>query len=192
MRKAMDTIAETMGVEKYDYKNTSRELYTVYRKYDNNGEVVGSSSIHVSSLESKGTKKIIEIALTILFSENNGKVIIMDEFDDAVHLKLSKALIRLFNSAGNKNQFILTSHELQLLDCDLRKDQIYLLEKDFEGQSSLYSLFDFNELNSTPRNDISFFKRYMRGQFGAVPTIDIQGMLNSLTGEEQNGEKIWK
>ena len=38
------------------------------------------------------------------------------------------------------NQIISTTHELQLLDQNLRVDQIYLFEKDFEGISTLDSM----------------------------------------------------
>ncbi|MBC8715015.1 hypothetical protein FXW04_05325 [Staphylococcus pseudintermedius] len=36
----------------------------------------------------------------------------MDEFDDSLHLNLSKIMIKLFNLMENRSQFILTSHQL--------------------------------------------------------------------------------
>ena len=89
-------------------------------------------------------------------------------------------MLKIFNTASNKKQFILSSYELQLLDCELRKDKIWLVEKDYIGRSHLYSIFDFNDFTSSSRTDISFFRRYMKGQFGAIPNIDYEGMISSL------------
>ena len=106
----------------------------------------------------------------------------MDEFDIALHLELSKALVKVINSPENKNQMIMSSHTLELMDCDLRVDQIYLMEKDFKGFSSVYSLFDFEDLPSVARSDIKFAKRYINGQFGAMPTIESDEISKVLFG----------
>lgn len=152
-----------------------KELFTVYKEYNSDGEVIGAFSLPLA-LESAGTRKMIRIALAIIASlENDNKILIFDEFSNHFHLNLSLALIKIFNSLNNKNQFILTTHELQLLDSEIRKDQIYFASKDFDGESKLYSLFDFVELNT--RNDISFVKRYLEGRFGAVPQVDVEKIL---------------
>lgn len=155
------------------------EFYSVYNKYDNMGNIVGKDTISYE-LESSGTKKMINLALTIIASHNRNITMIIDEFDDSFHLSLSKALLKIINSESNFNQFIFSSHDLNFFDCDLRVDQIYLAEKRFDGVSDLYSLFDFKDMIGYSRNDISFFKRYLEGQFGALPDIDLDGMLNLL------------
>ena len=127
-------------------------------------------------MESTGTKQMMAVALTLLYSLHKDRVIIMDEFDDSFHLSLTKALLNIINSESNTNQFIFTTHNLNLLDSNLRVDQIYLMEKDFMGKTDVYSLFDFNELKGVSRSDISFAKRYLNGQFGALPDIDVEGM----------------
>lgn len=172
-------------------------INTIYHQYDFNKNDLKEVKIPLS-FESSGTRKFIEIILSILHSNNKGKVLIFDEFDDSFHLKVSQALIKLFNSEFNNNQFILTSHELQHLDCDLRKDQLYLVEKDFNGESQLYSLFDFNKLstsgssiyeNKNSRHDISFTKRYLEGQFGSLPNIDFDNLFYELSNVMgSNGE----
>ena len=154
---------------------TTIEIYSIYKKYDENGKVVGKEKIPYE-MESSGTKKMMAVALTLLDSLHKERVIIMDEFDDSFHLSLTKALLNIINSESNKNQFIFTTHNLNLLDSNLRVDQIYLMEKDFLGKTDVYALFDFNELNGVSRRDISFAKRYLNGQFGALPDIDVEGM----------------
>lgn len=154
---------------------TTIEIYSIYKKYDENGKVVGEEKIPYE-MESSGTKKMMAVALTLLYSLHKDRVIIMDEFDDSFHLSLTKALLNIINSESNTNQFIFTTHNLNLLDSNLRVDQIYLMEKDFMGKTDVYSLFDFNELKGVSRSDISFAKRYLNGQFGALPDIDVEGM----------------
>ena len=154
---------------------TTFEVYSIYKKYDENGRVVGKEKIPYE-MESSGTQKMMAVALTLLDSLHEDRVIVMDEFDDSFHLSLTNALLNIINSESNTNQFIFTTHNLNLLDSNLRVDQIYMTEKDFLGKTDLYSLFDFNDIQGVSRSDISFIKRYLNGQFGALPDIDIEGM----------------
>lgn len=183
-KKLISELMNEMNIQvDFEPLSVGRELRTVYKKYNEDGLVIGEEDIPIS-LESAGTRKIIDIALAMIACQNHNKILIFDEFDDSFHLNLSSSLIKIFNSTYNKNQFILTSHELHHLDCDIRKDQIYLTEKEFDGESHLFSLFDFNELNSTPRNDISFIRRYLDGQFGAIPNVRMEEMLETLSKME--------
>lgn len=170
--------------------HTNMRLLTVHKVYDLEGNYVGNKKMAMSS-ESRGTQKILMIALSIISAELNGdgKTLLFDEFDDSLHLELSQALIKIFNSKPNKNQFILTTHELQLLDAPIRVDQIYLVEKDFQGISDLSSIFDFKDMRNSSRQGVSFMKRYIEGRFGAKPVIDPDEMLASLSSvqDEANG-----
>lgn len=161
--------------------HSGQELYAVHKKYNDDGDVVGKEEIPLS-MESRGTRKIFMIALSIINAQlnGNGKTLLFDEFDDSLHFEISKALIKIFNSVSNKNQFILTTHELQLLNLDLRTDQIYLMEKDFQGRSDLKSIFDFKDSRDTSRHDVKYMKRYIEGRFGALPQIQVDEMLKSL------------
>lgn len=48
---------------------------------------------------------------------------------------------------------------------NLRRDELYLVEKDSFGKSKLYSLSEFKNL----RVDADYEKKYLTGQFGAIP-----------------------
>ena len=87
-------------------------------------------------------QKLIGLALNILFNPEE-KVFVFDEFDDAFHQELSGTLLEAFNAMETNTQFILTSHELHLMDNQLRKDQIYFTDKNYRGASELYALYDF-------------------------------------------------
>lgn len=169
------------------------ELFTMHKEYGTDGVFLGKTKKMPIDSESRGTQKILMIALSIINAElnDNGKTLLFDEFDDSLHLELSQALIKIFNSEANKNQFILTTHELQLLDSKVRVDQIYFVEKDFHGISDLSSIFDFNDPRNISRSGVSYMKRYLEGRFGAKPIIDSDEMLESLgdmKGKEPNHE----
>lgn len=164
------------------------EIDLMYDKYDTEGNFVELAPISLN-LDSAGTKKFIRLILAILDANQNGnnKILVLDEFDDSFHLALSQELIHLFNSKYNENQFVLTSHELQHMDCDIRKDQIFLIEKDYDGESHLFSLFDFNNVNAAgnsnyknSRQDMSFFKQYLRGSFGGNPKLVKRGLIEVM------------
>ena len=157
-----------------------KELYTIHKIYDDD-EVIDYGELPLSN-ESVGTQRLFYIVLAMMLAQINGnrKTIVIDEFDDSLHVELASALVKIFNSKENMNQFIVTTHDVQLLDSALRIDQIYLLDKDFHGLSNLKSIFDFEDARNKGRRDISFAKRYLQGKFGAVPVIDVEGLLDVL------------
>ena len=59
-------------------------------------------------------------------------------------------------------------------------DQIYFVEKNFMGQSDLKSAFDFTDSRGNARRDAGFAKKYIQGQYGAVPVIDMDSLLRML------------
>ncbi|EGO5014179.1 ATP-binding protein [Enterococcus faecalis] len=181
LKGLMTTLNEGQINEEFPEEQIIENLYTVYKKYDDKGNVIGKQRIPIE-MESSGTQKIIYIALNILFCQNENKVIVLDEFDDAFHEELANALVKIFNSKSNTTQFLVTSHELNLMDNNLRKDQIYFVEKDFTGESDLYSIFDFDD---NTRGDIGYYKRYIRGAFGAVPNIDAQKLVKMFASDKE-------
>lgn len=63
-----------------------------------------------------------------------------------------------------------TDEELDL--SGLRRDEIWFVEKDERGVSTLYSLADFvDEDGSRIRKDESYEKNYLIGKYGAIPTL---------------------
>lgn len=55
----------------------------------------------------------------------------------------------------------------------LRRDEIWFVEKDEEGVSTLYSLVDFVDEDGTRiRKDESYEKNYLIGKYGAIPTLN--------------------
>ncbi len=123
-------------------------------------------------MDSKGTVRMLHLSCVIVDAYNKGKTIFIDEFDTAFHVSICEFLMAIMNSKRNENnQFVVTSHEIDLLDQPLRSDQIWFVNKSFKNESELYSLFDFADLHKK-RGDISYAKRYLKGEFGATPVIN--------------------
>ena len=117
--------------------------------------------------ESDGTIRIMDLAEVLLTTEP--RVFVIDELDRCLHPQLSYRFIQrvLAHITKNPIQVIVTSHESRLLDLDLlRRDEIWFVEKR-KGESSLYSLEEFNE-----RIDRKIDKAYLDGRYGGVPLFE--------------------
>ena len=129
-----------------------------------------SEEIPFGIIDSTGTKKTTKLIYTFLNAIKNNKILIIDELESSLHTLVTKALIAYYNSQDNTNsQLIATSHDLLLLDDKylLRKDQIWFIHKDNEG-NYLYSLSDFKE-NSENDTRGNVMIKYLKGLFGALP-----------------------
>ncbi len=121
--------------------------------------------------ESEGTRVLFALGGLILQRLDLGGVIFFDEFDNSLHPKLSKFLIKLFHlpqSNHTNAQLVLASHDTTLLDKTLfRKDQIWFTEKNKYGETELFCVTDFKDV---PDN-IPFDEWYLKGKFGGQPHI---------------------
>ena len=136
----------------------------------------GESFVINYDAESIGTRIFLLLAMNILENSHAAKVFLIDEFDRSLHPKLVKILFRIFNEWNNTyTQLIATTHNNDVLDYDLRTDQIWFVDKDYYGVSRLNSAFDFNELKIS---DIK--KNYQEGVYGADQIINDVLMKNIL------------
>ncbi|MDR2832081.1 MAG: ATP-binding protein [Streptococcaceae bacterium] len=161
--------------EKLEISKTELRLRIKHRQYNDLDERIDDFVLDFNQ-ESIGTQKLLYLALIILLNKNS--VIFIDEFDTSLHIELARALLELFNSEENSNQFILTTHELSLMDSDFKREQIYFAERRENGVSDLFSAYDFD--SETNRKDYSYLKRYLQGKFGAVPIIIVDSMKEAL------------
>ncbi len=92
---------------------------------------------------------------------------VVDELNIKLHPLLLKFVIDLFNYKESSAQLIYTTHDTTLLDRKFfRRDQIWFVQKDDYGYSSLSALSDFRI-----RSDASFEKDYLSGVYGGIPTL---------------------
>lgn len=152
------------------------EVYTEHKDSDGNPFQIGLSQ------ESRGTQTFLRLALYMLDNYNDSKVFLLDEFEESLHIRLAEILMKLFNQWNTKNQFITTTHNFNLMDNDLRSDQIWFVEKNHYGESDLYSLFDFDDERVKKKN-ISYKKDYLIGRYGADQIINYS-LLHDVLGVE--------
>ena len=149
-----------------DNQITSIKYQTVHNVDHENRHVVFDLA-----QESDGTQRIFNLgpALLDLLGPDSDRVFIIDELDRKLHPDITYTILDMFleNSGQRPRQLIITTHESGLLDLNLlRRDEIWFVEKNADGASSVYSLEDF-----VPRNNSDVRKRYLHGRFGSIPII---------------------
>ena len=149
-------------------KTKSYKIRGVHKNLDNNKD----ETLIPLQYESDGTIKMFNIMPTILKNLEIGGLLCIDELDVKLHPLLFKKIVNMYQDKSvNKHnaQLIYTAHSTFLFNSDdLRRDEIYLVEKDLSGKSKLYSLSEFKNL----RVDADYEKKYLTGQFGAIPYKD--------------------
>ena len=105
-----------------------------------------------------------------------GSVFFIDELNARLHPLLVRNFLLTFlnpNINVNHAQLVFTTHDTwQLSNQLLRRDEIWFVEKDDRGVSTLYSLADFvDEDGVRIRKDESYEKNYLIGKYGAIPTL---------------------
>lgn len=153
------------AIEKVD--NT---IVSTHTQYDNEGNEIKSVTFPFRKNESEGTIKYFSLAYPIIDALDNGKRLIIDEFDSKMHPLLTCRIISLFNSKDtnpNNAQLVFNTHDTNLLSANIfRRDQIWFTQKDRYGATELYSLAEYKV-----RNDASFEKDYLAGKYGAIPIL---------------------
>jgi AAA15 family ATPase/GTPase len=126
------------------------------------------------SQESKGTQTIFQHGLSILRALEDGNPLVVDELEASLHPILALQIVKLFNNPlqNPKNaQLLFTTHDTNLLGSildgpALRRDQVWLTEKDKSGATVLYPLTDFQ-----PRRSENLERGYLQGRYGAIPFL---------------------
>ena len=124
------------------------------------------------SEESLGTRLVFNMLTPLIDVIQNNKVFICDEFETHLHPALAKELLRFFYSnKDSKSQFILSTHNLELLDKNMvRRDQIWFTKLDDDSRSTrLFSLAEYNGV----RNDENLRKGYIEHRYGSWPDIEL-------------------
>ena len=120
--------------------------------------------------ESSGTRALFDLAGPLLDSLEKGHTVIVDELNDDLNPLVFHSIVSMFgNQKQNPNnaQLIFTTQDVTIPNNDLiDRDQVWMVEKDCEHASSLYSYSEFRTRFGT-----KFQKAYLEGRFGAIPTV---------------------
>ncbi|OSQ32250.1 ATP/GTP-binding protein [Thalassospira sp. MCCC 1A03138] len=136
----------------------------------------GTSSFLKIAQESSGTRRLISLLNHVFYVLDQGGFIAIDEVDVSVHSQATEAIIALFsNKETNPNgaQLLATTHDTNLMNSKvLRRDEIWLVEKNRAGMSQLFPLTDIRT-----RKQDNIEKGYLEGRYGAVPMVDIHDLI---------------
>lgn len=176
---SFDESIEGFKVEEHDQEDENKEK--VY-KIETEHKVIGSEELINIPLnnESAGTLKMFALYPNIEKVINKGGVLFIDELNSKLHPLLVRNIVLTFlDSEINKNnaQLIFTTHDTWQLTNDLfRRDEIWFVEKNNNGVSTLYSLADFKDDSGEKiRKDESYIKNYLYGKYGAIPKLKSLG-----------------
>ena len=123
--------------------------------------------------ESDGSRRLIDYIPLFQILTSDATVLI-DEFERSIHPSLLKAMVRkiLGPDSNIKGQLIFSTHDCNLLDQSIfRQDEIWFVEKK-DGKTTMYPLTDFQI-----RQELDIKKGYINGRFGAIPFL---GNLDNL------------
>ena len=151
-------------------KYSSNELLSSHNMYNQDWNKTKTVDVPFANYSSDGTKRMYELSDAFNKALAGSSVIVIDEMDLHLHPALVRHLITLINSIENNPnnaQLICTTHDVLLLDEDIRRDQIWFVDKDEHSVSNLYSLSDFKDV----RKNSDILKRYLLGVYGAVPDL---------------------
>ncbi|MFM2161969.1 MAG: hypothetical protein RLZZ383_1481 [Pseudomonadota bacterium] len=140
--------------------------------------------------ESDGSQRLVELLPAFLDVTNpaSHKVYVMDELDRSLHTLLTRRLLEATLEAcgpRSRSQLLLTTHDVSLMDQDLfRRDEMWLVERDATGASSLTAFSDFKDV----RYDKDVRKSYLQGRLGGIPRLRVQGGFGHRAGVRDGGE----
>ncbi|MEM7657785.1 MAG: ATP-binding protein [Bacteroidota bacterium] len=133
-------------------------------------QLIGQEAFKLEE-ESRGTQVLFGLAGLILTVLDQGGVLMFDELDNSLHPDIVRFLVQLFlNPTSNPHgaQLIVATHEVSLLEKGLlRRDQIWFTQKNQQGETELYSVYDFDGI----REDSAFDRLYRNGKFQALPKV---------------------
>lgn len=143
-------------------------------------------------LESSGTLKMFALYSSLKDVLDHGGTLLIDELNARLHPLLVRNIILSFLSPeiNTQNaQLIFTTHDVwQFSNELLRRDEIWLVNKNKDGVSELYSLADFkDEEGNKVRRDEVLSKKYLTGNYGAIPALKPMKMLAGRTVDGEWG-----
>lgn len=150
----------------------AERLRTFHRRLD------GSEISFDLNRESSGTKRLLQLLPMVFDLAGPGntvgeRVYIVDELDRCLHTMLTTRLVEDFLAtcgSVTRKQLLFTTHDLLLMDQSLmRRDEMYIAQRDADGCSELVGLADFEGV----RYDKDLVRSYLDGRFGGVPMLGV-------------------
>ena len=138
--------------------------------------------------ESSGTLKMFALYPSLKEVLDQGSTLFIDELNARLHPLLVRNIILTFLSPeiNTRNaQLVFTTHDIwQFSNELLRRDEIWMVNKNRDGVSELYSLVEFkDEEGNKVRRDEALAKNYLTGNYGAIPALKPMKMLKGRAAD---------
>lgn len=140
--------------------------------------------------ESDGSQRVIDLlpAFLRLTDQTSKRVYVIDELDRSLHTLLTRSLLKTYLShctPGKRSQLLFTTHDVLLMDQKLlRRDEMWVTERDSNESSNLFSFSDYKDI----RKDKDIRKSYLQGRFGGIPRILLENDQPFTSQQENLGE----
>lgn len=121
--------------------------------------------------ESNGTKRYYELSGVLIELIKEPHFLTIDELECQLHPDLYMHFITTYLRNSSASQIVFTTHMREFLaDRDtFRDDCVWITEKSEKGDTSLYSLADFD--TDTLRSSSSRYNAYRAGRLGGIPAL---------------------
>jgi AAA15 family ATPase/GTPase len=153
------------AIESLLFGNTKATVHTTLT----HSTALGDAEFDFSE-ESDGTKNLFGFSLPWLALLRRGtpmNLMVVDELDSSLHPKLVEALIHRHVQEEPLCQLLFTTHDTHLMDTKLlRRDQLWITDRDINGATQLRSIHDFEGRES---EDVE--KRYYEGRYRGLPFV---------------------
>lgn len=118
--------------------------------------------------ESMGTQNLLGFWLPWnLMSLKDHRTLIVDELDASLHPNIVANLVEQHIKENENSQLIFTTHDTHLMDTKiLRRDQLWITERDINGATRLTSIYEYEGRES---EDVE--KRYYEGRYRGLPIL---------------------
>lgn len=184
VRLRTEPVNERFVVTRRGGELLARKLVTYHPKAD------GTHAKFEIRNESDGSQRIIDLlpAFLDLLGQGSQKVFVIDEIDRSLHTLLTRRLLEMYLSnctPKTRTQLLLTTHDVLLMEQQLlRRDEMWVAERDATGTSTLFSFSEYKDI----RFDKDIRKSYLHGRLGGIPRIQPGGVLtNPCITEESMG-----
>lgn len=145
----------------------AKKLMTYHPKTD------GTQARFEIRQESDGSQRVIDLlsAFLELSAQVSKKVYVIDDLDRGLHMLLTCRLIEFYFkgcSKDTRSQLLLSTHDVLFMDQQLlRRDEMWVAERDLTEASNLLSFSEFKDF----RNDKDIRKSYLQGRLGGIPRL---------------------
>jgi len=120
--------------------------------------------------ESSGTMRFYGMAGILYNLCSKSMFMSIDELESSLHPALCKSFLLTFLQSQKQSQLLIATHNTELLQDKeiLRKDTLWITDKNSDASTELYSFADFD--SSVLRKSTSYYNAYSCGKLGGIPS----------------------